>query len=359
MPISRTAAPVTLLKTHWQSRHQTSSILFNLNNMYFYNHALIGAAANIPISDPTAVLSYSPVVLPAAHDRSADLELRVSAPAEGTNLPVVVLSHGHGQSNYLNSLEGYTPTADFLAGHGFVVIQPTHLDGKSHNLTAPTGDELFWHTRVEDVVQALDSLDTVETTTPFLKGRLDRSKMAIIGHSLGGLTAQLLLGARNTDPRTNVTVDLREDRFSAGVILSGLGTGGDNLTEGGREEAPYYAPDYTTMITPTLVVFGEIDQTAHLTWRPNGDWHADPYFESPGSKALLNITGGHHALGGVSGWDALETQDESVERLQTTLRLVWAYLRSQLYEGDKSWNEAVNALERLDKRLAFVKQKSN
>lgn len=297
------------------------------------------------------------MVLP-IEERPVSLEVRISAPSEGQDLPIVVLSHGHGTSNYLNSFEGYTPAADFLAGHGFVVIQPTHLDGRSVNLTGATGDELFWHTRVEDVVRVLDELDTIESSVPFLAGRLDRSKLAIVGHSLGGWTAELLLGTQNTDPRTNTTVDLHEKRFKAGVILGGLGNGGDDLSESGKGLVPFYLPDFTTMTTPALVVFGEIDYSPHLTWRPNVDWHADPYFESSGPKALLNVTGGHHGLGGISGWDALETLDESVERLQMVLRMTWAYLRSQLYEGDSSWEEAVEALQGLDRRLGIVDEKN-
>jgi len=50
-----------------------------------------------------AVLSVSPVVLPAP-GRVVDLEVRVSAPVTGGGLPVVLLSHGHGNSNNLSSL---------------------------------------------------------------------------------------------------------------------------------------------------------------------------------------------------------------------------------------------------------------
>ncbi len=40
------------------------------------------------------------------------------------------------------------------------------------------------------------------------------------------------------------------------------------------------------------------------------DWHADPYFLSPGPKCLLSLFGAEHGLGGVSGYDAAETTDE-------------------------------------------------
>lgn len=88
--------------------------------MQFPHHALIGAAVNIPIPDPTPVISFSPVVLPAP-DRPVDMQLRVTAPSNGSQepLPVILLAHGSGPSNWLSSLDGYIPLAEFWAAHGF------------------------------------------------------------------------------------------------------------------------------------------------------------------------------------------------------------------------------------------------
>ncbi len=72
---------------------------------------------------PAPVLSYSPVVL-SVPGRHVDLQVRVSAPATGTGLPVILLSHGHGGSNNLSSLNGYAPIANLWAAAGFAVIQP-------------------------------------------------------------------------------------------------------------------------------------------------------------------------------------------------------------------------------------------
>ena len=76
------------------------------------------------------VVSVAPVVLPAP-GRAVDLQLRVSAPMTGSELPIILLSHGHGSSHHLSSLDGYAPLAHFWAAHGFVVIQPTHLDSST------------------------------------------------------------------------------------------------------------------------------------------------------------------------------------------------------------------------------------
>ncbi len=84
------------------------------------------AITDVAISAPTPVVSVSPVVL-SAPGRAVDLQMRVSAPVTGLELPIILLSHGHGHSNNLSSLNGYGPLANFWAAHGFVVIQPTCL----------------------------------------------------------------------------------------------------------------------------------------------------------------------------------------------------------------------------------------
>src|SRR5262249_20954264 len=85
---------------------------------------------------PTPVLSFSPVVLKAP-GRAIDLEVRVSAPATGGKLPILLLSHGHGPSNHLSSLNGVSPLANYYAGRGLVVVQPTHLDSKTPRSGTP------------------------------------------------------------------------------------------------------------------------------------------------------------------------------------------------------------------------------
>lgn len=83
------------------------------------------------MSAPTPIVSVKPIPLPAP-GRGYDLQVRVSAPTAGHELPLIVFSHGFG-----SSLDGYGPLADFWAAHGFVVIQPTHLD--SRTLALPPG----------------------------------------------------------------------------------------------------------------------------------------------------------------------------------------------------------------------------
>jgi dienelactone hydrolase len=250
------------------------------------------------VGAPAPVLSFGPLVLPVP-GRAVDLQVRVSAPATGSGLPVILLSHGHGPSNHLSSLNGYAPLASYWAAHGFVVIQPTHLDSKMLGLRDSGDPEapLYWRSRAEDMTRILDQLDVIEAAVPQLPGRLDRSRVAVAGHSMGGHTASLLLGARLTDPRDGTDLDLAEPRIKAGVLLAAPGRGGDALSD-------FAATNY-------------------------------PFF---------TLFGAEHGLGGIAGYDAAETTDENPDRVAAVARLTWAYLRTELYPGDSAWQAARDEL---------------
>ena len=310
---------------------------------------MIGSAEAIPTSAPTPVVSVAPVVLPAP-GRPVPLQLRVSAPAAGPetggDLPIVLLSHGHGSSNNLSSLNGYGPLANFWAAHGFVVIQPTHLSSKTLSgdpRVDPTGAEgpLFWRSRAEDMHRILDQLDAVEAAVPEVRGRLDRSRIAVAGHSLGGLTASMLLGARVPDA-TGTPVDLADPRIRAGVVIGGPGDGA-LLNGPAGERFPFMKQiSFAGMTAPALVVVG--DKDLNPAFSDHLEYRAGSYALSPGPKWLLTLFGAGHIFGGISGYDAAETTDESPERVEAVARLTWAYLRTALYPGDPAWPAAQAAL---------------
>jgi predicted dienelactone hydrolase len=321
-------------------------------------HVLAGVAAKIPVNATTPIFLYTPVTI-SVPGRPVDLQVRVTVPATGSGLPIILLSHGHGPSNWLSSLEGYAPLAEFWAKHGFAVLQPTHLSSRTLGLPVQPGNELFWKSRPADMTSILDNLDVIEQSVPGLQGRLDRNKVAAAGHSLGGMTTSLLLGSRNIDPRDGRTFQAFEPRVKVGVVIGGTGNGGKggaDMAENARNLAPFYGMEFTAMDTPTLVIAGDLDVSPYLTVR-GADWHWDPYTDGPGSKDLLLVKGGHHGFGGISGWDAAECQDESPERLALVQRMSLAYLRSNFYEGDKSWERACEVLAGL-KELGSVESKS-
>ncbi len=306
---------------------------------------LIDLARHIPTSEAVMTISVSPVVLPAP-ERGLPLEMRITAPATGSDLPVILLSHGHGPSLYIPSKDGYAPLVNFYAEQGFAVIQPTHASSKVAGFApdAP-GAPLFWRARVEEMKLILDQLDAIKAMVPAIAGRLDHDRIAAVGHSMGAQTVGMLLGARLTDPKDHNArdVNLIEPRIKAGVLMAPAGNGGDDLSIFAAENYSALNPDFSHMTTKTLVVFGDEDVNPHLTVR-GADWHTDPYNFGPGADSLLTLFGAKHGLGGVAGYDARETDDENPDRLAITQRMTCAYLRSALYAGDPSWTAACKAM---------------
>ncbi|MFF4129405.1 alpha/beta hydrolase family protein [Microbispora rosea] len=308
------------------------------------------AATDVNVGAPTPVISVKPVVLPAP-GRGEDLRVRVSAPATGNELPVIVFSHGFGES-----MDGYAPLVDFWTAHGFAVVQPTHLDSRTLNL--PPDDPrtpLIWRFRVEDLTRVLDGLEFVETAVPGLAGRLDRSRIAVAGHSWGAQTASMLLGARVLGAEGEPGEDLSDPRITAGVLLAVPGAGGADLTPFAAEHFPFMNPGFAEMTTPALVVAGDRDQSLLSVRGP--DWFTDAYFQSPHGKSLLTVFGAEHSLGGISGYNVTETTDENPARVALIRRLTWAYLRTALGLGDSTWPAARAALAEAGEPLGRVESR--
>jgi pimeloyl-ACP methyl ester carboxylesterase len=244
-----------------------------------------------------------------------DLQVRVSTPTTGDHLPVIVFSHGFGES-----MNSYDPLVDHWATGGFAVVQPTHLDSRTLNVTPddPRYPEI-WRLRVEDLTRVLDHLDGIE--------HLDLDRVAVAGHSWGAQTASMLLGARVAGGP-----DRSDPRVKAGVLLAVPGTGED-LTPFAAENFSFMRPDFAHMTTPALIVAGDKDQSALTTRGP--EWFTDAYFLSPAPKSLLTLFGAEHSLGGISGYLAAETTDESPARVALIQRRTTAYLLDVLHPSDE------------------------
>ncbi|EGJ73291.1 hypothetical protein STTU_0502 [Streptomyces sp. Tu6071] len=286
------------------------------------------------MSLPSPVLSVKPLELPAP-GRGTALRIRVSAPATGERLPVVLFAHGFG-----SSLEGYGPLADHWAARGFVVVQPTHLDARTLGLAAddPRGPR-FWRHRVEDMKRVLDHLGEVVAAVPGLAGRVDTGRVAAAGHSFGGQTAGVLLGLLVTDPETGAARDLSDPRVSAGVLLATAGSGGSDLTPFATTHLPWLrGQDFSALRRPALVVAGDADDLP-LSVR-GAEWTKDPYTLSPGPKSLLTVYGGEHSLGGIPGYGSAETTDEDPARLALVQDVTTAYLHHALGTDGTAWARA-------------------
>lgn len=278
-------------------------------------------------------MSVAPVEL-SAPGRPVPLEVRVSAPASGTDLPIVLFSHGNGWN-----LDGYAPLTAFWASRGFVVIQPTHLDSRRNGFgfDHPVFPSI-WTERIADLTRILDQLDIIEAAVPGLAGRVDRDRIAATGHSWGGQTVQALLGARILDETGEVGPDMSDGRVSAGILFAATGVAGEDLHPFAQANFPFMRPSFAELTTPTLVLAGDHDQSKMSSRGP--DWFTDAYTRSPGATDLLTFFGAEHALGGIVGYEVAETTDEDPQRVAVIQRLTTAYLRTALHVDESSWPSA-------------------
>lgn len=289
---------------------------------------------------PTAssLVSVAPIKLQVP-GRGSDLEVRITAPVNGTKLPILVFSHGNGQSLY-----AYGPLANYWAGQGFAVFQPTHLDSRMLAL-APNDPRRprLWESREQDLVHVLDQLGTIQAAVKEITGRLDRYKIAVAGHSWGAQTSSMLLGATHPDPDKGGTVNIKDSRVKAGVLLAVPGTGGENLSEFAAKNFPFMNPDFGGMDTPALIVAGDDDRGAMTVRGP--DWWREAYDLSPGPKALFTVFGGQHSLGGISNYEARETTDESPARITAVQKITTAFLKAILSGDEAPWKQVTAMLD--------------
>lgn len=279
-----------------------------------------GSVWTLPVSAapgaPVSIVTVNPVLLkdPA---QGKEIQLRVTAPRDGKRLPIILFSHGAQYSK-----DDYLPLTEFWASHGYVVIQPTHIESLSLGL--PRNDPRIadaWKTRVLDLRRALDSLDEIEKQAPMLKGRMDRKRVLAAGHSFGGHTTAVLIGAKTPEMPEK---DLSDPRVIAGVMLAppGLAPGFRQIT-------------WQADARPALNIVGMDDIIPGF----NDDWqaHAQYYYERQGGpQCLAAMTGMKHYLGGTLGTNRTEEKTPSADSMAQVKRLSLAFL-DYYAKGSKDW----------------------
>jgi len=223
----------------------------------------------------------------ALHDkqRRKDLDLRVTWPDEPGRHPVLIFSHGA-----TGSKDVYQPLAKFWAGHGYVVIQPTHLD--SHEYGGRISDRSTlaraWKDRVDDVRFILDSLAEIDRRLPGDAARIDPERIAMAGHSYGAITSQMIGGMQYVLPGGR-KIGFADDRVDCFVIISPQGTGKALTDESYRE-----------MTRPMLMITGDNDGTPFGDGQ--GEWRREAFDHAPPGKCwLMWIDEAHHSFGGIAG----------------------------------------------------------
>jgi dienelactone hydrolase len=284
----------------------------------------------MPTPAQQQTIAVKPIVVP-FDGRDIDLLAKVTAPKQGSDLPVVVFSHGNAWS-----MDGYEPLVDRWAAAGFVVVQPTHLDSRRNGIDFD--DPRFatiWRVRIADLHAVLDHLGHVVGEAD-LGDRVDLSRVALVGHSWGAQTVGALLGARVFDSAGNATEDFSHHGITAGVLIAATGTG-DSLTSFAQEHLPFMKPDYSTMTAPALIIAGDKDQSKMSTRGP--DWFLDAYELSPAPKHLMIVPDGEHTLGGIAGEAASETTDTDPARVALVADAVGAYLLEALDVDTNVWSK--------------------
>lgn len=291
--------------------------------------ALVLSAASTGAAEPTPGayrLSDGPYPVKTAasvhlHDAARDkyLMVRVSWPEGEGPFPVIVFSHG-----MFGSKDGSQPLVRHWVSHGYVCLQPTHADSLSllsprQRLKVLRETELrkleslpHWRERSRDISFLLDSLAEVEKQAPAVRGRIDRDRVGVGGHSFGAHTAQLLWGARmytgGAEPEVFV-----DGRVRAVLLISPQGQGPDGLNEN----------SWKRCATPMMTITGSED--GGRNGQP-ATWRTEPFQNCPpGEKYLVWIQGAHHNFGGISGRALQFLGPENVEHVNLVIMASLAF----------------------------------
>ncbi|HEX8202801.1 MAG TPA: hypothetical protein VF590_20155 [Isosphaeraceae bacterium] len=221
--------------------------------------------------------------------RAKDLPLVICYPKGEGPFPVIVFSHGAGGSGPM-----VIALPRFWAAHGYVGIAPTHADSLALRTERAAGvpwREFLGSTlrnsrsgpdRARDVSFILDELGALEAKVPALKGKIDRRRIGVGGHSLGAYTAQLIGGVTVDLPGGPKGQSFADDRVRAILLLSGQGRGQQGLTE----------HSWDALTQPMMSLTGTLDRGAG---GQGFAWKGEPFaFSPPGDKYHLIIEGAHH-----------------------------------------------------------------
>ncbi|MCP4832886.1 MAG: hypothetical protein GY886_11800 [Gammaproteobacteria bacterium] len=239
-----------------------------------------------------------------------DVHMRISWPTkteENGAFPVVVFSHG--AFCYPQQYERIT---DFWVSHGYIVISPDHLDSPNGPKMKPLDIPKMLVSRSRDMSFILDSLDVIEVRIPELEGQIDGARVAVAGHSFGGMIAMLKIGLKMENQVDGVPVDLKDNRFTAAVIMSGVG---QMKPMKGLPQVPTMSADaFSGLKTALIASGGTLDQgnvgTGEIfPW----EWRMSPYRLAPaGDKYEVVVENADHYLGGLICRDNKGGEDDPV-----------------------------------------------
>lgn len=216
------------------------------------------------------------------------VEFTVFAPIKAGAYPLIAFSHGA-----FAAPDRYTEMLEPLAGAGFIVLAPMHVDSEDYpraqGETERPPHPITWATRNEDYALALDPSGAVVTALGAKGLALDAQRKVALGHSYGALIAQLPGGAKAFEPdgsqvnRTNVNVDAVVGWSPPGPMPGFMANEG-----------------WSSLTAPSLTLTGTADILPGFI----DDWKAHKAshdFAPEGQRALWVGEGVDHYFGGVFG----------------------------------------------------------
>jgi hypothetical protein len=214
--------------------------------------------------------------------------LTILAPAVPGTYRLVAFSHGA-----FATPERYLPMLEPLAGAGFIIIAPMHIDSEEYPRAAgdprrPPHDET-WATRNEDFALALAPTGAITEALHARGLNLAQGGAAAVGHSYGALIAQLPGGALAMEPdgsrivRTDASVNVVVGWSPPGP-MPGL------MDEQG----------WSSLVAPTLTITGTADTLPGFIddWRAHRASHD---YAPEGRRGLWVGENIDHYFGGVFG----------------------------------------------------------
>jgi len=211
------------------------------------------------------------------------LNLDIHYPVRGERLPLVVFFHGA-----LCSPAGYAGLADHWASQGYVVIMPAHPDfGSQGRPDADRALRVFFD-QIAEMSMIVDTLDEIVAKVEPLRGRIDSTRIAAAGYSMGALISSALVGLERTG-LNGERRNFKDERFDVAVLLSGPGPL-PNTPEGA----------WDSMTLPTLATTGTRDHANRGGEGATWEWRLGAYnLTPPGNKFALIVDEADHFLGGM------------------------------------------------------------
>lgn len=216
------------------------------------------------------------------------VEFTVFAPAQPGTYPLIAFSHGA-----FATPARYAAMLEPLAGAGFVVLAPMHIDSEAYPRAEGEPERpphpITWATRNEDFGLALDPPQAVIAALKDKGLTLDTQSAIALGHSYGALIAQLPGGAMAFEPdgsqknRANLRLDAVVGWSPPGPMPGFMANEG-----------------WATLTAPSLTITGTADILPGFI----DDWkaHRASYDYAPqGARAVWVGEGIDHYFGGVFG----------------------------------------------------------